>query len=124
MKRLTLVSALVLSLVLPGSASGAPAVIKATQFDDWSPFKTVITKGGKVVWKNPTTDGHHELKSYKGPSNISGGWLPLKALHPGATYKKTFKKKGRFYFRCPIHSTLVDGECGGMCGFVKVRAPS
>ena len=124
MKRLTLVSALALALALPGSAYGARSVVKATQLNDWSPYKTVITKGDKVIWKNPTTDGHHNLKSYKGPSNVKGGWLPLKEFHPGARFAKTFNKTGKYYFRCPLHSTLVDGECGGMCGFIKVRPPS
>lgn len=123
-KKLVIVGALSLALALPTSATGAVKTVKSTRFNDWSPFKVTIAKGSKVKWSNATSDTHHEVKSYayKGSAKVGSNWMSLKALHPGTTVKKTFRKPGKYFYRCPIHSTVVDGECAGMCGLVKVTS--
>lgn len=125
MKKLCLLASLALLFALPGPASGGSgaATIKSTQLNDWNPYKTVITKGSKVTWENPHRDSHHDLKAwkYEGSAGVSNRWLGLTELHGGDTFTKRFRKTGRYYFRCILHSTLTQGECGGMCGFIKVR---
>jgi len=91
----------------------ASTVIKATSTRQWSPAKTSVVKGTKVVWKNPTT-ATHTVTAYK------GSWSKNVTLIPGATTSFLFKNTGTFKFRCTIHSTLLNGVCSGMCGVVKV----
>lgn len=124
-KKLCLVGILALAFALPVPASGgsSAATIKSTNLNDWSPYKTVITKGDKVTWEVPQRDGHHDLKGYKyeGNADVSDRWLRLTEIHGGDSFTKRFRKPGRYYFQCAIHSTITQGECGGMCGFIKVR---
>ena len=110
-----LVSLMVVSAMVAGSAgfANAAAVVKATSTQKWNPAKTSISKGVKVVWKNPTTSTH-TVTAY------SKNWSKNVTLSSGATTSFVFKNTGTFKFRCTIHSTLVGGVCSGMCGVVKV----
>jgi len=108
-----------LAVLVPMAGSAGPtaaSVVKPTDFNTWTPFRTKVPKNSKVVWKNTSFEVHN-VKSYKGT------WLPKKMLNPGVKAAKVFRKRGLFFYRCTIHSTIVDGDCGGMCGEVKVTRP-
>ena len=110
-----LVSLILASALVAGSAgiASASVVVKATSSRTWSPAKTLVAKGTKVVWKNPTTISH-TVTAY------GGNWSKNTTIASGGSTAFTFKSTGRFRFRCTIHSTLVGGVCSGMCGVIKV----
>jgi plastocyanin len=109
---LSLVLAASLLLTSAGFAQAA-AVIKATSAHRWNPASTSVSKGTKVVWKNPTTLTH-TVTAYK------GSWSKNVTLRSGASTSFVFNSAGTFKFRCTIHSTLSNGVCSGMCGKVVV----
>jgi plastocyanin len=128
---------LVLALVAGSLAIAAPAAnaaptytVKAKTNDRWTgtrplPFVTThaAKPGAKVIikWKNPTTR-QHDVKSL----NIGKDWtMSRKILRPNNknVVKRTFNSKGRYYFRCTIHSAKVEGEWKGMVGQVHVYRP-
>ena len=112
--RFVFAAALAATLMLTSAGfAQATTVVKATSTQKWNPAKTSISKGVKVVWKNPTTTTH-TVTAY------SKNWSKNVTLSPGATTSFVFKNTGTFKFRCTIHSTLVGGVCSGMCGVVKV----
>lgn len=82
----------------------------------WEPTVRRITKGDRIVWKNPTRC-EHTVTAY------AGKWSKDTALAPGERTAKRFRRTGRYKFRCmtPGHSILQDGVCTGMCGKVRVR---
>lgn len=96
-------------------AAGAPGNWR------WDPTSRAITKGDRVVWKNPTSTGHRVTA-------FGGNWSKDTAIAAGGgSTSKRFKKTGTFRFRCTVgagtstaHSNLSDGTCSGMCGRVRV----
>jgi plastocyanin len=111
-----LIVSLVMSAALVAGSAGfanAAVVVKATASHRWNPASTSISKGTKVVWKNPT-GVKHTVTAY------GGGWSKNVTLSPGSHTGFTFNSGGTFKFRCRIHSTLVNGVCSGMCGKVVV----
>jgi plastocyanin len=87
--------------------------VKAQGNDTWKKLHTYIGKGDSVRWKNPDSEVH-DVTAY------SGRWKASATLNPGDSFKKRFKKKGTFGYRCAIHSGIVDGKCQGMCGLIHV----
>jgi plastocyanin len=115
-KRTRFVIALMLAaslLLVSAGFAEATAVIKATSNRHWNPATTSISRGTKVVWKNPT-GVTHTVSSY------GSNWSKDVRIHPGNSTSFTFNNSGTFKFRCKIHSTLSNGVCSGMCGVVKV----
>lgn len=112
-----------MTLVAAGAVLGiaAPSLgdttrIKAVKKDDkwvWNKDFVSISKGDKVVWKNPT-NVNHTVTFYEGASKDT-------TISEGERTSKKFRKRGAFYYRCKLHSTLSDGECNGMCGHVHVN---
>ena len=82
----------------------------------WQPSSRHISKGDKIVWKNPTS-ATHTVTGY------SDNWSMNSELPPGETLSHKFKKRGTYLFRCtqPGHSSLTNGECQGMCGEIHVQ---
>ena len=117
MTRRILVSALALvALVVLATPSPADTIrVKATADRRWSPDFRHISKGDKIVWKNPTT-GTHTVTAYK------GRWSKNTSLAPGSRTAFRFTSKGAYFYRCtqPSHSSVVNGECNGMCGEIHV----
>lgn len=116
--RLVLATTLsVLVLLGPvGSSVGATSRIKAAGAPGsfhWKPSSRTISKGDKVVWKNPTS-ARHTVTSY------GGGWKKDTKLATNGSTSFKFRKSGTYLFRCKLHSTLSNGQCSGMCGSVKV----
>lgn len=104
-------------LALPGSAPAAKTQFRATLTNKWSPSSQKVAKGTKVVFTNPT-EQPHDFKPLKGP------WPDSKKdvwLYQGDSVSFKLGKKGKYTFRCIVHSDLADGKCDGMCGSVTVR---
>jgi plastocyanin len=129
--KLMLVVALVagsLSIAAPVANAAPTYKVKAKTTDRWSGFGnpplTHAAKPGKKViikWKNPTSR-QHDVKSL----NTGKDWsMARKHLQPnsGNVVKRTFKAKGRYWFRCTIHSAFVGGEWTGMVGIIHVFRP-
>ena len=81
----------------------------------WQPDFKHITKGDKIVWKNPT-GATHTVTAY------SGDWNKNSSVSSEARTSFKFTKKGTFLYRCtqPGHSSVSGGECNGMCGEIHV----
>ncbi len=113
--------ALMLLVLAAGAASPATAsnhTIVATDDNEWMPFRLRVKKGTTVVWKNPSTNSEtHDVRAY------GGTWNKDVYLEPGERTSKTFRKVGRYRYRCVLHSFMQDG-CNGMCGVVRVFRPS
>jgi plastocyanin len=113
----TSIGALLLVFVAPPSL-GDTARFKAagcTENPHWKPVKRTISKGDRIVWRNPTTCDH-TVTAY------SGRWDKNTGLAPGDSTRKRFRRAGRYKFRCMTvgHSALEGGVCTGMCGRVRV----
>jgi len=110
-----LLAAGALALSLSGTSLAAKQTVKATAANTWNPDYVHITKGDRVIWKNPARHNTpHDVWSY------GGNWKKRVSLEPGERTAKRFKRKGSFKYRCRIHSSLNDGVCSGMCGRVHV----
>jgi plastocyanin len=111
------------TVVALGAALGfaAPSLgdttrIKAIKEGDkylWNKDFVGISKGDRVIWKNPT-GVKHTVTFYKGPASSDT------TIGEGERTSKKFRKRGAYYYRCKLHSSLNDGECNGMCGHVHV----
>lgn len=112
--RKLLVSAVaaVFLLSMGGTGFAKTTRVKAKPNDTWRKVHTYIGKGDRVVWKNPDSQVH-DVTSYRGK------WIKTK-LNPGERVKKRFKKKKTYFYRCTLHSGIVNRKCQGMCGFVHV----
>ena len=117
-KFVVIAASAVLAAVGLGTAAAptfaASTTVKATGNDTWSPSSKTVSKGTKVVWKNPSDDDHNVV-SYK------GAWSKSSSLAEGGSTSFAFRKGGTFKYRCTLHSSLNDGKCQGMCGKVVVR---
>jgi plastocyanin len=109
------VAALGLAL-LPSIAPAGVSVIRA-QGEDWDPAVKRVVKGTTISWRNPT-DKVHDVWGY------GKNWTFSRILEPGERASRTFWKVGRYKYRCKRHSAWIDGQCHGMCGVIRVRAPS
>ncbi|MGH2710208.1 MAG: cupredoxin domain-containing protein [Actinomycetota bacterium] len=102
----------VLLVSMSGTGLAKTYTVKALSKDAWKKVHTYIGAGDSVKWKNPDSE-MHDLTSY------NGKWVNTE-LQPGDSFKKKFKKKKTYFYRCVIHSGIVGGKCQGMCGFVHV----
>ena len=107
--------ALVALVVLAGPSPADTFRVRATSERTWKPAFRHISKGDRIVWKNPTS-GTHSVVAYSGP------WSKNSTLPPGERTRFRFRKNGSYKYRCtrPGHSSLVNGECNGMCGEIHV----
>jgi plastocyanin len=107
--RLVALGATAAIAVLGQTAAPAPVLDN----DSWSPKKKSVPAGTKVVWKNTSGDDHN-LVAYK------GAWSKSSSLPEGGKTSYKFAKKGKYKFRCTIHSEMEGTKCDGMCGTVVV----
>jgi plastocyanin len=114
MKRPAIV-AVICAVVLAFSAVAVAEtrIVKATSANKWSPLHVSMQVGNAVQWRNPSTRVH-DLKS------TSKNWNFKRVLDPGERTKRTFGKAGFFKYRCLRHSSIVNGVCKGMCGYIHV----
>ena len=102
-------------VALPAISEGGKTRIKATSDRTWNPDFKGVNKGTKVIWKNPQNVTHN-VTAYR------GDWSKNSDISPGSRTSKVFKKNGAYYYRCRFHSTLVNGDCNGMCGHIHVSS--
>lgn len=103
-------------VALAAPSLGDTTRIKAVKRDGkfvWNKDFVSISKGDKVVWKNPT-NRNHTVTFYEGATKNT-------TIGPGERTSKKFKTRGAKYYRCTIHSTMDEGNCNGMCGHVHVN---
>ena len=98
---------------LAASASAASVTVKAADGNVFRPKIANVSDGTKVVWKNTDNITHKVVST-------SNNWTKSATIAPGASTGFTFKKSGRYRYRCTLHSTLSSGKCSGMCGKVIV----
>ena len=109
---LALVMSALLVVALSGPAqAGGVARIRGNN-RRWHPSSVSVTQGTRVVWR--AVDVTHTVTAY------GGNWSKDVTLSAGERTSKTFRHAGTFKFRCTIHSTLIGGDCSGMCGRVVV----
>ena len=96
-----------------GTITTIRAVGSAYSSPHWSPKRVSIQEGSRVRWL--AVSYNHVLAAY------GGNWTFHHALPQGASVRKRFQDAGTFLFRCTIHSTLVNGDCQGMCGKIVVH---
>lgn len=97
--KLGFVLALVAVFALLPAASADTFRVKATRNDTWNPDFKHITRGDRIVWKNPT--GYfHNIKS------TSNNWDYRKNLPPGETRAKRFRQRGTYEYKCTIHQGM------------------
>ena len=74
----------------------------------FSPRAPHVAVGSMVTWRAVT--GSHTVTS------TSSNWSKNTNLPAGSTTSFTFRRAGTYRYRCRLHSTLVGGQCTGMCG--------
>lgn len=111
--------AIVSVLAFAAPSMGARSRVKATGDSPanfrWDPATGHISKGDKVVWRNPT-GATHTVTAY------SSNWEKNSTVASGDTTSKIFRRNGAYKYRCtrPGHSSVSGGRCTGMCGVVHV----
>ncbi len=101
---LAAVAAALLLLTFGGGPASSATVVQAGVGGQniFSPKAITVSKGSRVTWQ------------FSGPHNVVGkgkGWLSR--IKNSGTWSRTFRVKGKFYYRCTIHP--------GMNGSVTVR---
>ena len=111
-----------LAVALVGGLTFAPAAlgdtfrVKTTDNNRWNPDFRHITRGDRIVWKNPESRNRtHDVKAY------GNNWNKYEVLSPGEATRKRFRRNGTYKYRCTIHSSLNNGDCNGMCGVIHVQ---
>jgi plastocyanin len=116
-RRITAVAiALVLVLAMSAVALAATQKVKAKDGNKFGPKHAYIGKGDKIKWINKDNIVH-DVKS----TNLKKNWKYKRVLQPGESATRRFKKLGTYIYRCTLHSSIVNGVCEGMCGFVHVQ---
>ena len=101
---------LVLALAWPAQAGTVRIRGRAQR---WHPHSVTISTGTRVVWR--AVDTTHTVTAYR------GNWSKNTTIAAGSTTGFTFRNTGTYKYRCTIHSSIVNGQCQGMCGKVVVN---
>lgn len=96
-----------------GTVTTIRAVASTYSSPHWTPKRVRIDPGTRVEWLAVNDD--HALVAY------GNNWTYNRPLPEGASVTRRFRHRGIFFFRCTIHSTVVNGVCQGMCGKVVVH---
>jgi plastocyanin len=111
--KLILVLALVagsLTIAAP-AANAVPTKTVEASSASWLPETVRLTRQngkGIIKWTNPTGVEHNVRSSNKGTN-----WtMSTKMLQPfgGNVVKRTFKKRGTYYFKCTFHPITMVGK--------------
>ena len=101
------VAALAVIPAVSGASTPKP-VKKTVQVGDdyYSPLKTTVKPGTKVVWKWLSTNGNtHDVKLKKGPKGVKKFQSDPAAAY--FSYKRTLKVKGKYSIICTFHENMV-----------------
>lgn len=112
-KSAAMLASTILVAGLAASASAGSVTVKATNANTFKPKIANVSDGTKVVWKNPSSRTHNVTATSK-------NWTKSATIAVGSATSFTFKKSGKYRYRCTLHSTLSSGKCSGMCGKVIV----
>lgn len=77
------------------------------------PKTLTVDEGTTVKWKSSC--GKHSVTAF------GGGWSKNTTILAGESTTSTFNGDGVYRYRCRFHSDLLQGDCFGMCGNVRVR---
>ena len=115
-RRRVAVAAMALGVVaaIPATSHGGTFTVKATGSKTWNPASLSVSKGSRVVWRNPD-DADHTVTAY------GRGWSKNVRLGQGESTSFRFRRGRTYKYRCTLHSKLEGGTCDGMCGKVRVR---
>jgi plastocyanin len=88
-------------------AAKTPPAKKVIVGDDYfTPLKTTVKPGTKVVWKWLSTNGNtHDVKLKKGPKGVKRFQSDPAAAD--FSFKKTLKVKGKYSIICTFHENMV-----------------
>ena len=98
----------------PANGRAGSKSVKATTAARGIPSKVAVTRGARVMWKNPTSVAH-DVVAY------GGNWSFSQTLSSGQSTSYVFSNAGTYLFRCTLHSYVSGGVCHGMCGRVVVQ---
>jgi plastocyanin len=99
------------AVALTGAApavAGAPRTKKVEVADNYYlPDELTVKQGGKVEWEWPddVAIDVHDVKLKKAPKGVRK-WQSQPASS-GYTYKRTFKKPGRYKIVCTLHEEMT-----------------
>ncbi|HEY7761424.1 MAG TPA: hypothetical protein VIC52_00325 [Actinomycetota bacterium] len=111
MRRIGVVTVLVVGLTAAASAPATAAVIRGGG-TRWRPSVADVDRRELVRWR--AVSGTHTVRAY------GGNWRFSKRIGPGQSVKRRFAKRGTYRFFCSIHGNVAGGSCTGMCGRVLV----
>ena len=111
------VGAVMLALIPSVSLGGGTTRVRANDNNTWGPDFKHTYRGMTVKWTNPSPR-RHNISSY----NKGADWSFSKRLPRGETRSKTFTRRGGYYYRCTLHSTMNNGDCNDMCGLIHVQS--
>jgi plastocyanin len=118
MRRRTLLGPAALALLLlavvllvasaaPQEATAATKRVTISNFA-FTPQVITIKHGTKVVWKNLDSTAHNVTSaSNMSTSAKATGLFASPTLGSGASYSRTFKKKGTFFYMCTFHAGMA-----------------
>ncbi|MGH2819080.1 MAG: cupredoxin domain-containing protein [Actinomycetota bacterium] len=112
-KVLVVLGAAALALLMALPALSATRRVRVGD-DFFDPQVRKARKGNFVRWANVGEDDH-TVTSYGRRGSLD------RTLSPGEAFRKRFRRRGRFKYRCEFHSNVQNGDCSGMCGVVRVR---
>jgi plastocyanin len=98
----------------PRTPTRATKIVKGIGTGHWSPATVTISAGDSIKWK--AVNNRHTVTAY------GGHWRFNQQLSVGHPVSFRFTRAGTYRFRCLFHSTLVSGQCQGMCGKVVVSS--
>lgn len=107
-----LVVAAFMTLLLPGTGARAATYSVSVSSNTYSPTVRQVAAGDTILWV--WANGGHNVTSISGATFASGDRAA------NATYTQTFPG-GVVKYRCTNHSSVVGGECDGMCGLITEK---
>ena len=97
--KVAVASALAGGLLFMPAAVADTFRVRATSGNEWRPDFRHITRGDRIVWKNPTNRTHTVVAT-------SDNWNKSTTLNPGEKTGKRFRRNGTYRYRCTLHSGM------------------
>lgn len=107
-----LLCAALLVMLLPAAGAQAATSSVSVTSNSFSPTYRQVAAGDTVLWVWAASG--HNVTAFSGASFASGDRLA------NATFTQSYPG-GVVKYRCTNHSTIVGGECEGMCGLITEK---